>query len=113
MALTRAITECAQLRAAGDPGVDSTVDGRARLDASALPTYPSDDIAADVRLLLDRLRAAGLPRAVMVDLSPPGIPAHVVRVVVPGLESWAIDRSRLGTRATDAWNTAVALTRHT
>lgn len=113
VALARAITECAQLRASGDPGVESTVDGAACLDASALPTYPSDDIAADVRFLLDRLRAAGLPRAVVVDLSPPGIPAHVVRVVVPGLESWSIDRSRLGTRATDAWNAAVALVTHT
>ncbi|MGN9909237.1 YcaO-like family protein [Phytohabitans sp. LJ34] len=113
VALTRAITECAQLRAAGGPGVESTVDEAAILDASALPTYPSDDIAADVRFLLDRLRAAGLARAVVVDLSPPGIPAHVVRVVVPGLESWAIDRSRLGTRATDAWNNAVALITHT
>jgi ribosomal protein S12 methylthiotransferase accessory factor len=108
VALVRAITECAQLRAYGDESVESTVDGGCSADASTLPTYPSDDIATDIRFLLARLRAGGLARAVVVDLSPPDIPAHVVRVVVPGLESWAIDRSRIGTRAADAWNAAVA-----
>jgi ribosomal protein S12 methylthiotransferase accessory factor len=27
------------------------------------------------------------------------VPASVVRVVVPGLESWSVDRSKLGQRA--------------
>jgi ribosomal protein S12 methylthiotransferase accessory factor len=109
VALVRAITECAQARVSGGGETEySTVDGNTRLDARALATYPGDDVVADVRLLLDRLRAADLPRAVVVDLSPPGIPVAVVRVVVPGLESWAIDRSRLGPRAAAAWNAAVA-----
>lgn len=116
VALTRAITECAQERAgepqlpdpAGQPStVDKPVDGSC-VALSNLPSHPSDDIAADVRFLLDRLRTRGLPRVIAVDLSPPEIPVHVVRVLVPGLESWAIDHSKLGARAAAAWERAVA-----
>jgi ribosomal protein S12 methylthiotransferase accessory factor len=77
------------------------------VNSADLPSYPSDDVVADIRFMLDRLRACGLTRAVVVDVSPPEIPVHAVRVLVPGLESWAIDRSKLGDRATRAWNQAV------
>ncbi|WP_045314886.1 YcaO-like family protein [Lentzea aerocolonigenes] len=72
-----------------------------------LPSRPSDDVVADIRVLLDVVLARGLDKAIVVDLSPPGIPASVVRVIVPGLESWSIDSSRIGARATHAWNEAV------
>lgn len=72
-----------------------------------LPSYPSDDVMVDLRLMLDRLRARGLEQAIVVDLSPPGVPASVVRVIVPGIESWVIDRSKLGRRATTAWNSTL------
>lgn len=72
-----------------------------------LPDHPSADIMADLRLMLDRLRARGLDQVLVVDLSPPEIPASVVRVIVPGLESWAIDRSKIGERATEQWRVAV------
>ncbi|MBE1487380.1 YcaO-like family protein [Plantactinospora soyae] len=125
VALTRAITECAQsravaagpIRSAAVPPGDRDVpmaprrtaipDGGGLIPVSELASYPSDDIVADLRLLLDRLRAAGLGRVVVVDLSPPELPGHVVRVLVPGLESWAIDRSKLGARAAGAWSRAV------
>lgn len=76
-----------------------------------LPSHPSDDIMVDLRFILDRLRARGMRRAVVVDLSPPDIPVSVVRVVVPGIESWAIDRSRLGARATAHWHEALQVLR--
>lgn len=69
-----------------------------------LPSRPSGDIMADLRFMLDRLRARGLPRALAVDLSVPGIPVTVVKVVVPGLESWGLDRSRLGPRSGAHWD---------
>ncbi|HZM77909.1 MAG TPA: YcaO-like family protein [Candidatus Limnocylindrales bacterium] len=72
-----------------------------------LPSHPSADIMTDLNLMLERLRARGLSRVLVVDLSPPEIPASVVRVVVPGLESWAIDRSKIGARATEKWRSAV------
>lgn len=108
VALIRAITECAQGRAvAPQAGREEKPADQAPVKAADLPSYPSDDVAVDIRLILDRLRACGLPRAVVVDVSPPQIPVSAVRVLVPGLESWAIDRSKLGGRATRAWNNAV------
>jgi ribosomal protein S12 methylthiotransferase accessory factor len=72
------------------------------------PSHPSDDVMTDVRLMLDRLAADGLDRVIAVDVSPPEVPATVVRVIVPGAESYAVDRSRIGPRAAATWNTAIA-----
>jgi ribosomal protein S12 methylthiotransferase accessory factor len=58
--------------------------------------------------MLDRFREAGIRRALAVDLSPPGIPVTVVRVMVPQLESWAVDHGRIGARGAAAWNRALA-----
>ncbi|HVG63543.1 MAG TPA: YcaO-like family protein [Hyalangium sp.] len=52
----------------------------------AVPTYESDTLEGDVAWTLERLRAASLPDAVVVDLSKPELGTAVVRVVVPGLE---------------------------
>ncbi|MDN0195309.1 YcaO-like family protein [Streptomyces sp. S.PNR 29] len=79
-----------------------------RITAADVPSHPSEDVTEDLRLLLDRLVAGGLDRVIVVDLSPPTVPASVVRVIVPGLESWSVDHSKLGARATRLWNTAVA-----
>ncbi len=50
--------------------------------------FVSADIRDDVAWALGRLREAGLPYVVMIDLTAPGIsPAHVVRVLIPGLET--------------------------
>jgi ribosomal protein S12 methylthiotransferase accessory factor len=108
VALIRAVTECAQSRVVA-PGTVEPKDQAepALVKAADLPSHPSDDVVADIWFMLDRLRACGLSRAVVVDVSPPQIPLHAVRVLVPGLESWAIDRSKLGDRATSAWNQAV------
>ncbi|MBT2207844.1 YcaO-like family protein [Actinomadura sp. NEAU-AAG7] len=72
-----------------------------------VPDHPSDDVVADIDLMLGRLELDGLYRAVVVDRTPPGFPVHVVRVIVPGLESWAVDQSRLGRRAGACWEAAL------
>jgi ribosomal protein S12 methylthiotransferase accessory factor len=133
-AMVRGLTECAQSRAvdiqgvredmsapdAPTPGIhwhtqrSNTFDKSAwewapagePIPAASRPSAVHDDVAADLRLLLDRLAAAGFERAIAVDLSPPGVPVRVVRMIVPGLESWAADRSHIGNRATAAWNAA-------
>lgn len=91
-------------RASGyDPSAwPHTLPGALR-DADDLPTYRHADLIDDIRIMLDGLVREGVERAVVVDLSPPDVPACVVRVVVPSLESWAIDRSRLGARAATVW----------
>jgi ribosomal protein S12 methylthiotransferase accessory factor len=76
-----------------------------------LPSYPSDDVMADLWLMLDRLKTRGIEQAIVVDLSPPEVPAHVVRVIVPGIESWIIDRSKLGRRAAGVWRSTLGTVR--
>jgi YcaO-like protein with predicted kinase domain len=58
---------------------------RASLDA--LPGYASDTVDGDVDATLERLRARGIDRAVVVDLTIARIGMPVVKVVVPGLEA--------------------------
>jgi ribosomal protein S12 methylthiotransferase accessory factor len=135
VAVTRALTECAQSRAvdfqstredfeqadADVPDFQLFARRISRIDTDAWPwrsvsepvgvgsisSNPSDDVVEDLRFMLDRVSAGGLDRVIAVDLSPPGMPVSVARVLVPGLESWASDRSKLGHRATSAWNDAV------
>jgi YcaO-like protein with predicted kinase domain len=52
-----------------------------------VPTFEGETFEADVAWELDRLRAVGVERVVMVDLTRPGCGLPVVRVVIPGLEA--------------------------
>ncbi|QNK82119.1 YcaO-like family protein [Nakamurella sp. PAMC28650] len=53
----------------------------------------------DITVVLDRLRAAGLESAIVVDLTHPDLQIPVVRVIVPGLEGYIFDYYRPGPRA--------------
>jgi ribosomal protein S12 methylthiotransferase accessory factor YcaO len=67
-----------------------------------IPSYESDDVAEDIRLILSRLERAGLGRALVVDFGgPDGF--SVVRVMVPGLEFWWLDQGEIGPRALEFW----------
>ena len=57
--------------------------------------------------MLGRLADTGLDRVIVVDLSPGLIPASVVRVLVPGLETWSALKGRTGIRAESAIRAAV------
>ncbi|GAA1861096.1 YcaO-like family protein [Asanoa iriomotensis] len=135
IAMIRAVTECAQSRAvdiqamredinlpdaevskhrhhtkratAVDPTSWAWRPAERQVAMAELPSHPSDDVVSDIRMMVTRLRDRGMSRVIVVDLSPPDLPVRVARVVVPGLESWAVDRSKLGQRAADAWNTAL------
>src|SRR5438105_3808481 len=93
IALSRALTEAAQTRLTYIAGIRDDLPpeeyaeppeaeiGDALLDALAAQTAPvrfenvsnfiSDDLATDLRWALDRLRAAGIERAIGGDLTPP------------------------------------------
>jgi ribosomal protein S12 methylthiotransferase accessory factor len=131
VAVLRAITEVAQSRAVDIQGMREDLElpgkavqawnvhvrrGRPDLDLwpyreaqtpasfDALPHRPSDDVVADIRVLLDVLRGRGLDRVLVVDLSPAWLPVKVVRVIVPGAESFGIDQSKLGPRSGKHWD---------
>lgn len=59
----------------------------------------TDDLLSE---MCRRLVADGCGAPVMVDLSLPDVPWRVVRVIVPGLEIWAFDATRVGRRL-EAW----------
>jgi YcaO-like protein with predicted kinase domain len=61
--------------------------GRAMRSYHDVPTFEGETFEADVAWELDRLRAVGVERVVMVDLTRPDFGLPVVRVVIPGLEA--------------------------
>jgi ribosomal protein S12 methylthiotransferase accessory factor len=100
------MTEAAQTRLTYIAGIrDDLVDytesakdklGAALLDAVSqaggarcfadVPNFDADDLTADLRWELERLRAVGVERAIAVDLTRPDFGIPVVRMVIPGLE---------------------------
>lgn len=67
---------------------------------AGIETHDNDTLAADLTLLLDRLRAAGVTSVIAIDLTKPMFGIPVVRVIVPGMEGMC-DRPEylLGRRA--------------
>jgi len=131
IAVTRALTELAQSRAVDIQGVREDLmpagvsphpgerhlqrvekihgnrwmlmqEGRQRPFCDMASTV-NDDIADDIRLILSRLVECGIERIIVVDLSEAGSPFTVLRVLVPGLESWALEAGKLGSRAVAFW----------
>jgi ribosomal protein S12 methylthiotransferase accessory factor len=135
-AITRALSELAQSRCVDIQGVREDIaqpdgdaagivihtrriahiDRRSWINAPSsanrswrdVPTCWNADILDDIRLMLERIRSAGVRQAVLVDFSVPDEGIYVVRVVVPGLESWAVDHGRIGWRATKFWKSLAA-----
>jgi putative methanogenesis marker protein 1 len=62
----------------------------------------SDDFLEDIKYTVERLREVGLERVVVVDLTRKKIGMPVVRVIVPGLEMYAVDGDRIGRRCKNA-----------
>ncbi len=112
IALSRALTEAAQARLTLISGTrddlppdlyrrvrdtEAVASHASRLEerpARAFPEVahvPAATIDEDVVYELDRLRAVGISRAILVDLTRPECHVPVVRMVVPGLEGW-VDR---------------------
>ena len=59
---------------------------------SEIKSYIMDDILDDVKFILNRLKKAGLKRVIVVDLTHPKLGIPVVRVIVPGLETFEVGR---------------------
>ncbi len=109
VALLRALTEAAQSRLTTIAGARDDMPLRkyeAWRDADALdrlrrsvleatpvrayhaaPDFAAETFEEDLSALLSRLKDAGFPEVIAVDLTHPGLDLPVVRIVVPGLET--------------------------
>jgi len=115
VAMVRALTEAAQSRAVDIHGVRedissadevshrfsihsrrvSQINWRSWYHASSFTkrplsqvrSYEHVDILGDVKLMLERIRAAGVQHVIVCELTRPDVAMPVVRVVAPGLES--------------------------
>jgi ribosomal protein S12 methylthiotransferase accessory factor len=118
IALVRAITELAQTRAANIQGArddlrkinyvgENSEDKRSwqfmnsdrKVSLDEIESYYNENILDDIGLILNHLKAVGLKRAIVVDLTVPWIGIPVVRVIVPGLETFKFTKSVIGQRA--------------
>jgi putative methanogenesis marker protein 1 len=124
IAFLRALTEVAQSRLTQIHGAredTTTADLRTRMgyervrrmnrfwfDAdsevpfSALPSAEHDDFLKDIGAIVSALGKAGMARVLVADLTREEIGVPVVRVIVPGLEVYAMDNERIGARCRDA-----------
>lgn len=121
IAMTRALTEAAQGRVVAIAGsrddlfrhrerrlrsdvndrsamnmletMEPTVDAREWI-SEASPTFEGDTLLA-----VEKLRAAGLSKVLVCDLSRDDFPINVVKVVVPGLEGYTFENYQPGPRA--------------
>ena len=82
--------------AAGRLGLDD--DARPPLPLTAVPTFSSSDLLEDLRHLLQGLQKAGFTQAVAVNLTRPDLGIPVVRIRIPGMTSFAVNRKRVGWR---------------
>lgn len=72
--------------------------GDAQLDFSEIDSRVSMDLRDDLEFLLGRLQRAGLSRALAFELTRPELNIPVVRVRVPGLSCFSVNRRRIGWR---------------
>lgn len=118
IALLRAITEVSQTRAANIQGArddlrkikynqENTDEKRSwrfvpserSIKYSEIPSYYNPDILDDIKLILERLKKAGLNQVIIVNLTNTKLKVPVVRAIVPGLETFKITKSVVGWRA--------------
>ena len=125
-ALIRALTEVSQTRAANVQGARddlrkiryddrdkitdrkwqfmrstvSSAKGRPKSDVrfDKIKSCRNQDILDDINYILNQLKKVGL-RSIVVDLTNPSIGIPVVRVIVPGLETFQVTSSVMGERA--------------
>jgi YcaO-like protein with predicted kinase domain len=62
----------------------------------------SSDILQDIRTMTTKLVDRGFGKIIAVDLTQPETGIPTVRVIVPGMEAYCFDRSRIGKRLFDA-----------
>ncbi|MGN6629895.1 MAG: YcaO-like family protein, partial [Candidatus Nitrosocosmicus sp.] len=64
-----------------------------------IESYYNDDILDDVKLILSKFKEKGIEKAIIVNLTNPKLNIPVVRAIVPGLETFKVNKSIVGKRA--------------
>ncbi len=77
-------------------------EGKTEIEFSRVNSLDTEDFLDDIRIMTESLRKCGMDRVMVVDLTRPEIGVPVVRVLVPGLEVFAMDPERKGRRCADA-----------
>ena len=62
----------------------------------------SSDIYDDIQSMISKLRARGLERVIAVNLTRSDVDIPTVRMIVPGMETFCFDKTRVGERAMNA-----------
>jgi ribosomal protein S12 methylthiotransferase accessory factor len=65
---------------------------------SEITSIDNDDFLNDINYIINRLKIIGIDEVIVVDLTKEEINVPTVRVIVPGLEVYAIDKDRIGKR---------------
>ncbi|HNX47414.1 MAG TPA: YcaO-related McrA-glycine thioamidation protein [Methanomassiliicoccales archaeon] len=65
---------------------------------SDFPEFDTKDLLEDIEVVLDHLVEGGFEKVVVVELTRPELKVPVVRVIIPGMEIFAMDMDRLGPR---------------
>ena len=118
IALMRAITEVSQSRAASIQGSRDDLrkmkydpqnsDENKSWQFMASPkkkaftevnSFYNDDILDDIKLILGNLKNKGFKNAIVVNLTNSRLQVPVVRIIVPGLETFKINKLAVGSRA--------------
>jgi ribosomal protein S12 methylthiotransferase accessory factor len=72
------------------------------IDYGTVRSSDTDDFKKDIENIIGSLEKQGMDRVIIVDLTREEIGIPVVRVIVPGLEVFAMDRERRGERVKNA-----------
>lgn len=64
----------------------------------SVPSLDAPDIYDDIQFILARLKRKGFRRAIAVDLTREELGISVARIIVPGMEVFAMDDERIGSR---------------
>jgi ribosomal protein S12 methylthiotransferase accessory factor len=75
---------------------------RGTVDYSEVCSTDTDDFKTDIEHIIASLKKQGMDRVIVVDLTREEIGVPVVRVIVPGLEVFAMDMERRGERVNNA-----------
>jgi thioglycine synthase len=121
IALMRSITEVSQSRAANIQGSrddlrkmkydpEDSDENRSwqfmpstnKKSLSRVKSFYNDDILEDIKLILGNLKNSGIKKAIVVNLTNSKLQVPVVRIIVPGLETFKINKLTVGSRAQES-----------